>query len=64
MIRKRVKLSKKMREEKRSINYSNKDSKLLDKNKVFAYKECLRNLTLKKRTIIKKDGRYLIYYTF
>ena len=64
MIRKRVKLSKKMREENRSISYSNKDSKLLEKNKVFADEECLRSLNLKKKTIIKKDGRYLIYYTF
>ena len=31
---------------------------------IFASLECRENLNLKKRVIIKNDGRYLIYYDF
>jgi len=65
MIREKVKLPKKRRrEEEKSISDSNKVNKLFDKNGIFMNKKCIEDLNLKKRTIIKKDGRYLIYYTF
>jgi hypothetical protein len=35
-----------------------------EKVKLTKKRKCTGDLNLKKRTIIKKDGRYLIYYTF
>jgi hypothetical protein len=34
------------------------------KVKLTKKRKCTRDFNLTKRTIIKKDGRYLIYYTF
>ena len=51
------KVTKKRRED----NINSRDNK---NNKLLADKKCIGDLNLKKRTIIKEDGRYLIYYDF
>lgn len=43
---------------------SSRRSKTSGKNKSLVSRECEEDLNLKKRVIIKNDGRYLIYYDF
>lgn len=42
----------------------NAGGELSGENKILIRKECSKNSGLKKRVIIKEDGRYLIYYDF
>ncbi|MDD5622709.1 MAG: hypothetical protein PHQ09_06100 [Actinomycetota bacterium] len=43
---------------------NNRENKSFEGSKHSAGKECKENSGLKKRVIIKDDGRYLIYYSF
>lgn len=38
--------------------------KKIDKNVGLINKECKKNSGVKKRVIVKEDGRYLIFYNF
>jgi len=50
--------------ENRNSRANKRKIKSSDKNKYSVSKECKENSNLKKRVIIKNDGRYLIYYDF
>ena len=50
--------------EKRSIGANKRKSKSSGKNKYWVSREYKESSHLKKRIIIKDDGRYLIYYDF
>jgi hypothetical protein len=45
-------------------NRNNSDDNDNKSNKLLVDKKCIGYLDIKKRIIIKEDGRYLIYYTF
>lgn len=64
MLREKSESPKREIKDKRIIGDSNKVKKLLDKSKIFVDKKCIGDLNLKKRVVIKDDGRYLIYYDF
>jgi len=64
MKKEKVGLTKKGRGKAGSSSTSNRRSKLSGKNKYSVSRECKEDLSLKKRIIIKNDGRYLIYYDF
>jgi len=64
MKKEKVELTKKGRGRAGSSSTSNRRSKPSGKNKSFVSRECEEDLNLKKRVIIKNDGRYLIYYDF
>ncbi|OGD35639.1 hypothetical protein A2V94_05880 [Candidatus Atribacteria bacterium RBG_16_35_8] len=59
-----------MKKEKSELigNYDNtvnkREKKSFERSKRSAGNECKENSGLKKRVITKKDGRYLIYYSF
>ena len=50
--------------ENRNSRADKRKSKPSGKNKYSVSRECKENSSLKKRVIIKNDGRYLIYYDF
>lgn len=64
MKKEKVELTKKGREKAGSSSTSNRRSKPSGKNKYSVSRKCKEDLSLKKRIIIKNDGRYLIYYDF
>ncbi len=64
MRKEKLELAEKRREKAGSSSTSNRRSKPFGKNKYSASRECKEDLNLKKRVIIKNDGRYLIYYDF
>lgn len=48
----------------RNSRTNKRKSKSSGKNKYSVSRECKESSNLKKRIIIKNDGRYLIYYDF
>jgi hypothetical protein len=64
MKKEKLELIGKRREEDRSGRTKNRRNKLSNKDKILVDRECIEGLDLKKRVIIKNDGRYLIYYDF
>jgi hypothetical protein len=64
MRKEKLELTEKRREIDRGSRTNSKRSKPSNKNEFSASRKCKENLNLKKRVIIKNDGRYLIYYDF
>jgi len=64
MRKEKLELTEKRREIDRGSRTNSKRSKPSGKNKSLVNRECEEDLNLKKRVIIKDDGRYLIYYDF
>ncbi|NQT67289.1 MAG: hypothetical protein HQ569_06920 [Actinobacteria bacterium] len=64
MKKEKLELTKKGRGKTGSRSTGNRRSKLSGKNKSLVSREYEEDLNLKKRKIIKNDGRYLIYYDF
>jgi len=63
MKKEKAELTKKRRKISGS-SFSNGISKSSSKNKSSMDRKCEKDLNLRKRVIIKNDGRYLIYYSF
>jgi len=64
MRKEKLRLTEKRREIDRGSRTNSKRSKQFGKNKYSVSRKCKEDLSLKKRVIIKNDGRYLIYYNF
>lgn len=60
----KFKLNKNVRIVVKSNGTKSSGDKQSNKNETLVDKECREDLSLKKRVIIKNDGRYLIYYDF
>ena len=60
----KFKLNKNVKIGINSNGTKNSRDKQSNKNETLTDKECREGLSLKKRVIIKNDGRYLIYYDF
>jgi len=56
--------STKKRGRKSGSSMGNGKGRSSSKNKSLLDRECEKDLNLRKRVIIKNDGRYLIYYDF
>ncbi len=64
MRKEKLELTEKGRGKAGSSSTNSRRSRLSNKNKFSASRECKEDLSLSKRVIIKNDGRYLIYYDF
>ncbi len=64
MGKEKFRLNKNVRIGIKSNDTKNSRGKESNKSEILMDRECRKGLSLKKRVIIKSDGRYLIYYDF